>query len=170
MKKREFHKFLLAAGAMGLARPPLGITLAHGQTRGGTLNSIVQPEPPILNLAVSQLTPTQMVAGKIFLSLLTYDTNLKPLPSLAKSWTISPDGKTYTFNLERNVKWHDGKPLTADDVLYTVKEFLPLTHPRAKALFGRCESITAPDPTPWSSSCSSRSRPSSAPSTSPTCR
>jgi peptide/nickel transport system substrate-binding protein len=146
MQKRDFNKFLMAAGAMGLLDLNLGITLAHGQTRGGTLNSIVQPEPPILNLAISQLTPTQMVAGKIFLSLLTYDTNLKPLPSLAKSWTISPDGKTYTFNLERNVKWHDGKPLTADDVLYTVKEFLPLTHPRAKALFGRCESITAPDP------------------------
>ena len=145
MNKRDFHKFLAGASAMGLLDVPFGITLAHGQTRGGTLNSIVQPEPPILNLAISQLTPTQMVAGKIFLSLLTYDTSLKPLPSLAKSWTISPDGKTYTFNLERNVKWHDGKPLTSDDVIYTVKEFLPLTHPRAKALFGRCESITAPD-------------------------
>ncbi|MFM9926255.1 ABC transporter substrate-binding protein [Variovorax sp. H27-G14] len=145
MHKRDFNKFLMGAGAMGMLELNLGITRAHGQTRGGTLNSIVQPEPPILNLAISQLTPTQMVAGKIFLSLLTYDVNLKPLPSLAKSWTISPDGKTYTFNLERNVKWHDGKPLTSEDVLYTVKDFLPITHPRAKALFGRCESITAPD-------------------------
>ena len=83
MKKRDFHKFALAAAAMGLADIPLGVTRAHGQTRGGTLNSIVQPEPPMLNLAVSQLTPTQMVSGKIFLSLLTYDVNLKPLPSLA---------------------------------------------------------------------------------------
>ena len=145
MKKREFHKFMLAAGAMGLVEIPLGITKAYGQTKGGTLNAIIQPEPPILNLAISQLTPTQTVSGKIFLSLLTYDVNLKPMPSLAKSWTISPDGKTYTFKLETNVKWHDGKPLTSDDVLYTVKEFLPITHPRAKAIFGRCESITAPD-------------------------
>jgi len=145
MKKREFNKFLFAASAMGLVEIPLGITSAHGQTRGGTLNAIIQPEPPILNLAVSQLTPTQTVSGKIFLSLLTYDADLKPLPSLAKSWTISPDGKTYTFNLEPNVKWHDGKPLTSDDVLYTVMEFLPITHSRAKAIFGRCESITAPD-------------------------
>ena len=145
MNKREFHKYLLATGALGLAEFPFGITAAHGQTRGGTLNSIVQPEPPILNLAVSQLTPTQMVSGKIFLSLLTYDVNLKPMPSLARSWTISSDGKTYTFKLEPNAKWHDGKPLTSEDVLYTVKEFLPITHPRAKAIFGRCESITAPD-------------------------
>lgn len=145
MQKRDFNKFMVAAGAMGMLELNLGITRAHGQTRGGTLNSIVQPEPPILNLAISQLTPTQMVAGKIYLSLLTYDVNLKPMPSLAKSWTISPDGKTYTFKLEPNAKWHDGKPLTSEDVVYTVKEFLPLTHPRAKAIFGRCESITAPD-------------------------
>ncbi|GHC84076.1 peptide ABC transporter substrate-binding protein [Pseudorhodoferax aquiterrae] len=146
MKKRDFHKFALAAAAMGLADIPLGITRAHGQTRGGTLNSIVQPEPPMLNLAVSQLTPTQMVSGKIFLSLLTYDVNLKPLPSLAKSWTVSPDGLTYTFQLEPNARWHDGKPLTAEDVVYTAREFLPVTHPRARDIFGRCESITAAGP------------------------
>lgn len=146
MKKRQFNKLLLSAGALGLADIPLGITLAHGQTRGGTLNAVLQPEPPMLNIGANQQTPTQTIAGKIFLSLLTYDFNMKPLPSLARSWTVSPDGKTYTFNLERNVKWHDGKPLTADDVLYTVKEFLPVSHPRAKAIFERCESVTAPDP------------------------
>ncbi len=146
MKKRQFNKLLLSAGAVGLADVPLGITRAIGQTRGGTLNAVLQPEPPTLNIGVNQQTPTQTVAGKIFLSLLTYDFNMKPLPSLARSWTISPDGKTYTFSLERNVKWHDGKPLTADDVVYTVKEFLPVSHPRAKAIFARCESVTAPDP------------------------
>lgn len=145
MKKREFHKFLLAASAMGLVEIPLGITRAHGQTRGGTLNTILQPEPPMLNIAVNQQTPTQTVSSKMFLGLLTYGFDLKPMPSLAKSWTVSPDGLTYTFNLEPEAKWHDGKPLTSDDVLYTVKEFLPTTHPRAKAVFGHCESITAPD-------------------------
>ena len=145
MKKREFHKFLLAASAMGLVEIPLGITMAHGQTRGGTLNTILQPEPPMLNIAVNQQTPTQTVSSKMFLGLLTYSFDLKPMPSLAKSWTVSPDGLTYTFNLEPEAKWHDGKPLTSEDVLYTVNEFLPLTHPRAKAVFGHCESITAPD-------------------------
>jgi peptide/nickel transport system substrate-binding protein len=145
MNKREFNKFLLGAGAMGLAQVPFGITMAYGQTKGGTLNSILVPEPAMLNLAVNQQTPTQTVSGKIFLGLLTYDFNLKPLPSLAKSWEMSADGLTYTFHLEPEAKWHDGKPLTSDDVLYTVKEFLPVTHPRAKAIFARCETITAPD-------------------------
>lgn len=146
MKKRLFNKFLLSAGAIGLADLPLGLSRAYGQTRGGTLNAVIQPEPPVLNIGVNQQTPTQTVAGKIYLSLLTYDFDMKPRPSLAKSWTVSPDGKTYTFKLETNVTWHDGKPLTAEDVVYTVKEFLPTTHPRAKEIFGRCESVSAPDP------------------------
>lgn len=148
MNKRQFNQFVLALGALGLADAPAGLTRVFAQTpkRGGTLNAIINPEPPMLNVGVNLQTPTQTVAGKLFLGLLTYDFNMNPLPSLAKSWTVSKDGKTYTFELERNVKWHDGKPLTADDVVYTVLEFLPQTHPRAKWIFSHCESVTASDP------------------------
>lgn len=145
MNKRQFNKFLLSAGALSLAEVPLGLTLAYGQTRGGTLNAVLQPEPPMLNIGANQQTPTQTVAGKIFLSLLTYGFDMQPMPSLARSWEVSDDGKTYTFHLECDVTWHDGKPLTAEDVIYTVQEFLPAVHPRAKAIFERCESVTAPD-------------------------
>lgn len=41
-------------------------------------------------------------------------------PDLAQSWTVSQDGTVYTFNLVRNARWHDGKPVTADDVLWTI--------------------------------------------------
>lgn len=41
------------------------------------------------------------------------------VPKLAKSYTISPDGKTYTFHLRHGIKWSDGKPITADDVEFT---------------------------------------------------
>jgi peptide/nickel transport system substrate-binding protein len=146
MNKRDFNKLLVAATAMDLVGFPLRIAPAMGQTRGRTLNSILQPEPPMLNIAVNQQTPTQTVAGKIFLSLLTYDFNLKPLPSLATSWDVSADPLTYTFHLAQGVKWHDGRPFSADDVVYTATEFLPQTSPRARDIFGRCASITAPDP------------------------
>lgn len=42
-------------------------------------------------------------------------------PALASQWTISEDGKTYTFNLRRDVVWHDGKPFQADDVIFTIE-------------------------------------------------
>ncbi|GAB3457346.1 ABC transporter substrate-binding protein [Insolitispirillum peregrinum] len=131
------------SGAAALSAAP---ALAADQpTRGGTMNIIVQPEPPILQLGLNQQGPTQTVGGKIYQGLLTYDKQLKPLPSLAESWDISPDGLTYTFHLHKNVKWHDGQPFTAKDVIFTTTKFLPEVHSRARANFARCESITAPD-------------------------
>ncbi len=47
-----------------------------------------------------------------------------PVPRLAESWDISPDGKTYTFYLREDVKWHDGEPFTAADVTFTVAAIL----------------------------------------------
>lgn len=116
------------------------------QTRGGTLTAIVQPEPPILMLGLNQQAPTQYVAGKVYQGLLTYDENLKPLPSLAKAWKVSADGLTYTFELQSGVKWHDGKPFTSDDVVFSIDKFLRAVHPRARVVINKyVESVTAPD-------------------------
>lgn len=43
------------------------------------------------------------------------------VPALAESWTVSQDGRSYTFRLREDRTWHDGAPVTADDVLYTVR-------------------------------------------------
>ncbi len=47
---------------------------------------------------------------------------LKPL--LAESWDVSPDKLTFTFHLRKDVKWHDGKPLTVDDVVFTYDKLM----------------------------------------------
>lgn len=87
-------------------------TLAQEQVqKGGTLNVIVQPEPPILVLGLNQQGPTQTVAGKIYEGLLRYDHRLNPMPGLAESWEVSDDGLTYTFHLRKNAVWHDGRAL-----------------------------------------------------------
>ncbi|HZB39095.1 MAG TPA: ABC transporter substrate-binding protein [Beijerinckiaceae bacterium] len=120
---------------------------AQTPVKGGTLAGIVQPEPPILMLALNQQGPTIYVAGKIYQSLLTYEFDLKPRPVLAKSWTMSPDGLAYTFDLQENVKWHDGKPFTAGDVVFSVDVFLRKMHPRARVTIDRyIASVTALSP------------------------
>ena len=43
----------------------------------------------------------------------------EPIPGLAESWEISPDGKIYTFHLRTNLVWSTGEPITADDVVYS---------------------------------------------------
>ena len=105
---------------------------------------IVQPEPPSLMLGLNQLGPTQFAASKIYQSLLTYGPDLKPLPSLAKSWTVSADALSYTFELQKNVKWHDGKPFSSADVVFTADKFLREVHPRMRAIMNqRVESVRA---------------------------
>ncbi len=57
--------------------------------------------------------------GDIFSGLVRLDTSLQPIPDLARDWDISEDGTVYTFHLREGVKFHDGKPFTARDVVYS---------------------------------------------------
>ena len=56
----------------------------------------------------------------IFEGLTAFDERGVIVPRLASSWDISPDGITYTFRLRQDVRWHDGAPFSADDVLFTI--------------------------------------------------
>jgi len=126
-----------------LAKALIGLVLALGMAnvpaaaqdaprRGGTLRVLVHPEPPHVVTALGQASGTVTIGGKMFEGLLTYDFALTPKPGLAERWEMSADGLTYTFHLRRNAKWHDGKPFTSADVVFTTQEFLMKTHPRAR--------------------------------------
>jgi peptide/nickel transport system substrate-binding protein len=66
------------------------------------------------------LTPNGAVAEHIFSKMVLQDENLRVQPGLAKSWEVSAeDPKVWTFHLRDDVKWHDGTPFTADDIVYT---------------------------------------------------
>ncbi|MGH9183515.1 MAG: oligopeptide/dipeptide ABC transporter ATP-binding protein [Acidimicrobiales bacterium] len=63
-----------------------------------------------------------------------------------RCWEVSDDGRTYTFDLERDVRWHDGEPFTAADVRYTFEQVLIEEHPRTKVVLGPLlEGIDTPD-------------------------
>jgi peptide/nickel transport system substrate-binding protein len=127
---------LLPQGAMAQTPAP---------KKGGVLTSLLTPEPPILVLGVNNQGPTGIVASKIYESLLEYSPKLEPLPRLAKSWQLSDDKKTYTFHLQPNVKFHDGTPMTARDVIFSVMQFHMKLAPRARGVFSKITSATAPD-------------------------
>ena len=66
------------------------------------------------------------IAQCYFESLLGYDEKLQIQPKLAEKWELSPDGKTWTFQLFQGLKWSDGQPVTARDVEATI---LAMAHP-----------------------------------------
>jgi peptide/nickel transport system substrate-binding protein len=121
---------------------------ASAQTpqKGGTLVMVVQPEPPTLASYSSTSGPIGQVTTKVFEGLLDYDDKLQPISCLAKSWMVSPDGKTITFKLQDGVKFHDGKPFTSEDVKFTVLDVLKKYHPRGAITFKSVQSIDTPDP------------------------
>lgn len=110
------------------------------------LNVIFNSEPPILQIGVNNQTPTLICGTKITRGLLKLSPSLDPLPELAKSWTVSPDGLEYVLKLQDNVKWHDGRPFTADDVIYSVMTFNREIAPRLRGVLSGIAEATAPDP------------------------
>lgn len=113
--------------------------------RGGTLNFLVEPEPPVLTSLVNSGGSVIKVNAKVIEGLLNYDFNLKPIPQLATSWSISPDGKAYTFHLRKGVKWHDGQDFTSADVAFSIQA-VKKYNSRAQGTFANVTDVKTPDP------------------------
>ncbi len=77
--------------------------------------------------------PSHDIAGLVYNSLVKYDKNINIVGDLAESWDIAPNGLMITFRLRRGVKWHDGQPFTAADVLYTYQVTIDPKTPTAYA-------------------------------------
>lgn len=78
-------------------------------------------DPPTLDPALASDADSSIYIVEIFSGLVTLDKNLKVVPDIAEKWDISPDGKTYTFYLRKEVKFHDGRPVTAQDFKYSIE-------------------------------------------------
>jgi peptide/nickel transport system substrate-binding protein len=130
---------LLAAGA---ALPAVAADAPH---RGGTVVVATSVDPGAVNPATSTSVPVQ-TPGCIIYEGLTKVSGEKITPLLAKSWTISPDGKTYDFKLV-TANWHDGKPFTSADVKFSLTEVNAKITPSFSASAGRLlESVETPAP------------------------
>lgn len=77
--------------------------------------------------------PTILLNKTIFSTLVRYDEkDLQPVPDLATEWKMDEGGKSWTFKLRKDVKWHDGKPFTAADVKFTIEGII---NPKVNAQF-----------------------------------
>ena len=113
--------------------------------RGGTMIMIVQPEPATLASYLSVAGNIPTITTQIYEGLVGYDWSLKPIPKLAKSWDIAPDGLTITFHLQDGVTFHNGDPFTSADVQYTFMQVLKKVHPRAAVVLADLTAIDTPD-------------------------
>ena len=89
--------------------------------RGGTLNFSVVAEPPNYDCHGSTTFALIHPIAPHYSLLVKFDGKDYPkvVPDLAESWTVAPDGMSYTFKLRSGVKFHDGSPLTSEDVKAT---------------------------------------------------
>jgi peptide/nickel transport system substrate-binding protein len=81
----------------------------------------------------------------IYNSLLSLDGNYAIIPELAESYEVSEDGLSITFNLAKNVTWHDGTPFTSADVKYTLETIVSNESNTAASLIGALASVDTPD-------------------------
>ena len=85
-------------------------------------------DPPTLDPHLTTDATSAQVIVEIFGGLVTIDRNLDVVPDLAESWDISADGRVYTFRIRPDAVFHDGKPVTAEDVRWSLERVTdPLT-------------------------------------------
>jgi peptide/nickel transport system substrate-binding protein len=141
------HWLALLAGALLLAP-------AQAQRTGGELVFSVPSEPPSYDGHREETFGLIHPIAPFYNTLLRVDPNdpsgTKPYPSLAESWTASPDGKTYTFKIRRGVKFHDGSELTARDVKASYDKIIfppPGVGSTRKGQYADVAAVEAPDAT-----------------------
>jgi peptide/nickel transport system substrate-binding protein len=95
-----------------------------GRAGGGLVVATISP-PKSFNPILAKETSTTSITGLIFEGLTrTNGVTTEVEPALAESWELSEDGLTWTFHLRRDVLWNDGRPFTADDVVFTFEKLI----------------------------------------------
>ncbi|MBU6378015.1 MAG: peptide ABC transporter substrate-binding protein [Gammaproteobacteria bacterium] len=120
MHRRRFVSGTLQAGALLAVAGVTGAAPAAGgvlrRSRGGNLTSL-DPHRPI--------SATDMeIAPDLFVGLTAIDASGAIVPGCARDWSISADGRRYEFRLRAGLVWSDGRPLTAEDAVASLRRLL----------------------------------------------
>jgi oligopeptide transport system substrate-binding protein len=127
---------LLLGGDAWTAFPGVFAQDREGGDSRGIYRRPLGQEPETLDPARIWDIYSRSVSQQIFDGLVQFDQTLAIRPALAEFWRASRDGLTWTFDLRKNVKFHHGRELTADDVVYSLTRLLdPRTRSGAAGLF-----------------------------------
>jgi len=112
-----------STAGQAVAKPAYGDILVEGSI--GDASNLI----PLL----ASDSASHEIAGMVYNGLVKYDKDINVIGDLAESWDISMDGLVITFHLRKGVRWHDGRPFTAEDVLYTYRVTIDPKTPTAYA-------------------------------------
>ena len=120
----RFSAPLLIAAGVSLAAGCGHKDGAASRGAGNVFRVPVINAPTTFDPAMVEDGPTIDVLQQVFEGLVQWSPDNKVVPCLAEKWDVSPDGLTYTFHLRPNVKFQDGSPVSASDVLYSMTRAL----------------------------------------------
>lgn len=116
----------ILAGATTLATAA-GLGLPASAQANKVMVVACNSEIPSFDPHVSSGYASSMLMRNIYSSLVTAGGNPSRIePQIAKSWTVSPDGLTYVFDIDQTARFHDGSPITSEDVVYSFRRLIRL--------------------------------------------
>ncbi|HLJ59348.1 MAG TPA: ABC transporter substrate-binding protein [bacterium] len=147
--RRRFLQTVTAAGvgaaaSRWFAGPGTGTgtaSAAQAMRRGGTLKIAEIGEPLTLDTTATTADLTSTITLPVFEELFAFDSNWRIQPGLAAGSTVSKDGLTYTFTLRSGVPFHNGKTMTADDVVASLNRWGKVS-PRGPSVYQHVDSVT----------------------------
>jgi len=113
----------LVVGILLITQQPTGVApVVPEPTEGGVYTEGLIGSFSRLNPILDIYNPVDRDINRLLFSgLVKFDSRGMPQPDLVDSWGISQDGTIYNFSIRSNAVWHDGEPVTADDVIYTIE-------------------------------------------------
>ena len=134
----------ILAAAIGLLVASAAPGLSRAQSAGGTVVIASTQVPRHFNGAVQSGVATAIPGAQIFASPLRYDDNWNPKPYLAESWEVAPDGRSITLKFVKNAVFHDGHPVTSEDVAFSIMA-IKANHP-FQTMLAAVDKVETPDP------------------------
>lgn len=111
----------LIAGILLISQQPASQPSSTNPTKGGMYTEALVGSLMRLNPVLTYHNSADQDVNRLLYSgLVRFDSHGLPQADLAESWGVSKDGTIYNFTLRSNAKWHDGQPVTADDVVFTI--------------------------------------------------